>query len=83
MRLSLICAAAGLAISALAASTPAKADPYHLVRYADTGYCLIWDEALPTSPWPANYVRVGVRVPNLVQALALKDRMLRTGGCSI
>ena len=44
---------------------------------------MIWDEALPTSPWPANYVRVGVTLPNLVQALALKDRMLRTGNCSI
>ena len=83
MRRSLICAAAGLAVSALAAATPAKADPYHLVRYADTGYCMIWDEALPTSPWPMNYVRLGVTVPNLVQAVALKDRLLRAGKCSI
>ena len=82
MRLSLICAAAGLAASALAASTPAKADPYHLVRYSDTGYCLIWDDALPTAPWPTNYVRVGVTVPNLVQALALKDSLLRAGTCA-
>jgi hypothetical protein len=83
MRLSLICAAAGLAVSTLAVSTPAKADPYHLVRYSDTGYCLIWDEALPTSPWPANYVRVGVTVPNMLQALALKDTLLRAGTCLI
>jgi hypothetical protein len=83
MRLSLICAAAGLAVSALAAAAPVKADPYHLVRYADTGYCLIWDEALPTSPWPNNYVRVSHVVPNLVQAIALKDTLLRTGRCSI
>jgi hypothetical protein len=81
MRLSLVCAAAGLAVSALAASTPAKADPYHLVRYADTGYCMIWDEALPTAPWPNNYVRVGMRVPNLIQAIALKDSLLRAGTC--
>jgi|HubBroStandDraft_6_1064221.scaffolds.fasta_scaffold346565_3 hypothetical protein len=83
MRLPLICAAAGLAVATLAASSPAKADPYHLVRYADTGYCMIWDEALPTAPWPNNYVRVGARVPNLVQAIALKDSLLRAGTCSI
>jgi len=82
MRLSLICAAAGLTVSALAAATPAKADPYRLLRYADTGYCLIWDEALPTSPWPMNYVGVGVIVPNLVQALALKDSTVRAGTCA-
>jgi len=81
MRLSLVCAAAGLAVSALAAATPAKADPYHLVRYADTGYCMIWDDALPTAPWPNNYVRVGMTVPNLIQAIALKDSMLRAGTC--
>jgi hypothetical protein len=83
MRLSLICAVAGLAVSALAASTPAKADPYHLVRYSDTGYCLIWDEALPTNPWPNNYVRVSATVPNFLAALTLKDSMLRTGTCAI
>jgi hypothetical protein len=83
MRLPLICAAAGLAVTTLAASSPAKADPYHLVRYADTGYCLIWDEALPTTPWPNNYVRGGATVPNLIQALALKDNLLRTGACLI
>jgi hypothetical protein len=81
MRLSLICAA-GLAASAFAASTPAKADPYHVVRYSDTGYCLIWDDGLPTAPWPNNYIRVGVTVPNLVQALALKDSMVRAGTCA-
>jgi hypothetical protein len=83
MRLCLIAAAAGLAVTALAASTPAKADPYHLVRYSDTGYCLIWDEALPTAPWPANYVRVGATVPTFLAALALKDTMLRAGTCAI
>ena len=66
MRLSLICAAAGLIVSALAAATPAKADPYYLVRYADTGYCLIWDEALPTSPWPMKIART--RLSCLVSA---------------
>jgi hypothetical protein len=83
MRLPLICAAAGLAVSALAASTPAKADPYHLVRYTDTGFCMARDEALPVAPWPRNYVRVSATVPNLVAAIALKDRLLRTHTCSL
>ena len=83
MRLSLICAACGLAVTTLAASSPAKADPYRLVRYSDTGYCLIWDEALPTMPWPYNYVRISATVPNLMAAMAQKDTMLHRGKCSI
>ena len=83
MRLPLICAAAGLAVSALAASTPAKADPYHLVRYTDTGFCMAWDEGLRIAPWPSNYVRVSATVPNLVAAIALKDRLMHAGKCSL
>ena len=83
MRLALICAAAGLAVTTLAASSPAKADPYHLVRYSDTGYCLIWDEALPTTPWPNYYVRVSHTVRNLGAAMALKDRLVHAHRCTI
>jgi hypothetical protein len=53
-RVSLLCAAAMLAVTALAASTPAKADPFHLIRWSDSGFCQIWDEGIPTAPWPYN-----------------------------
>jgi hypothetical protein len=38
-RLSALCAAAGLGLAALAASSPAQADPFHLIRWSDTGFC--------------------------------------------
>jgi hypothetical protein len=34
--ISLLSAAAALAVTALSASTPAKADPFHLIRWMDT-----------------------------------------------
>jgi hypothetical protein len=37
--------AAALVLTALAASSPAKAD-YSLIRWQDTGYCEIWDNEL-------------------------------------
>ena len=48
--ISLLSAAAALAVTALSTSTPAKADPFHLIRWSDTGFCQIWDEGIPTAP---------------------------------
>ena len=48
-RLSLLCAAASLAVTALAAASPAEA-AYHLIRWQDSGFCQIWDENIPTTP---------------------------------
>ena len=53
-RISVLCAAAGLAVTAFVAASPAEAS-YHLVRWQDTGLCQIWDESIPTTPWPAGY----------------------------
>ena len=46
-RISLLCAAAGLAVTAFVAASPAEAG-YHLIRWQDTGFCQIWDESIPT-----------------------------------
>ena len=73
-RISLLSAAAALAVTALSASTPAKADPFHLIRWSDTGFCQIWDEGIPTAPWPANYAVVSATMPTFVDALTIKSQ---------
>jgi hypothetical protein len=59
-RISILCAAAGLGLSALAATSPAQAS-LHLIRWNDTGFCQVWDNSIPTTPWPLNYMTVTPR----------------------
>ncbi|MET4172032.1 hypothetical protein ABIB99_003123 [Bradyrhizobium sp. LA6.1] len=80
-RISVLCAAAGLAVTAFVAASPAEAS-YHLIRWQDTGFCQIWDESIPTAPWPSDYARVGTTVPTFVDALVLKDHALKNGHCT-
>ena len=80
-RLSMLCAAAGLAAAAFVAASPAEAG-YHLIRWQDSGVCQIWDESIPTTPWPAGYHRASASVPTFLDALALKDHALKAGHCS-
>jgi hypothetical protein len=80
-RISVLCAAAGLAVTAFVAASPAEAS-YHLIRWQDTGFCQIWDESIPTTPWPSDYSRVSATVPTLIDALALKDHALKNGHCT-
>ena len=80
-RISMLCAAAGLAADAFVAASPAEAG-YHLVRWQDSGVCQIWDESIPTTPWPAGYHRASATVPTFIDALAMKDTALKAGHCS-
>jgi hypothetical protein len=80
-RVSLFCAA--IALAGLAASAPAKADPFHLIRWSDTGFCQIWDNGIPTAPGPGNYAIVSVDVPTFLDALNVKSNMLATGACTL
>ncbi len=81
-RISLFCAAAGLALTAVAATNPAEAG-YHVIRWHDTGFCQIWDENIPTTPWPSNYiVMIGSQAPTFLDALDVKDHMLHSGACA-
>lgn len=80
-RISLFCAAAGLGLTALAATSPAEA-AFHLIRWDGTGYCQVWDQNIPTKPFPADYKTVSAPVPTLVEALAVKEHMLRKGKCA-
>jgi hypothetical protein len=78
-RLLLLCAAA--AVTALAAASPAEA-AFHLIRWQDSGFCQIWDENIPTTPWPANYTVVSEQLPTFGDALVYKDGLLRNGTCA-
>jgi hypothetical protein len=81
-RLALLAAAAGIAVTAFAAMSPAEA-AFHLIRWQDSGFCQIWDESIPTAPWPSNYhVIIGSEVPTFGDALVFKDGMLRNGTCA-
>ncbi len=81
-RVVLLSAVAGLAITAIAAASPAEA-AFHLIRWEGTGFCQIWDESIPTVPYPSNYAVVSDSVPTFWDALAVKDGMLRSGACSL
>lgn len=80
-RISMLCAAATVAVAALSVASPASANPYHLVRWADTGFCQVWDDGAPNWPWPAPHHRISRHVPTFVEALAVKEHLLRTGHC--
>jgi hypothetical protein len=80
-RISVLCAAAGLAVTAFVAASPAQAS-YHLIRWQDSGFCQIWDESIPTTPWPAGYHRASASVPTFIDALAVKDAALKNGHCT-
>jgi hypothetical protein len=81
-RLSLACAVLGLAVSAVAVTSPAQADPFHLIRWSDTGFCQVWDEGVPTAPWLPNYTVVSRQIPTFVGALDVKYHMMQAGTCS-
>ena len=80
--LCLLAATACIAVSAVAATRPAEAS-FHLIRWQDSGFCQIWDQSIPTVPYPGNYtVVINSEVPTFGDALVLKDGLLHNGTCS-
>lgn len=77
-----LCAASSLALSALAVASPAQA-AFHLIRWDGTGICQVWDQSIPTKPFPADYRVVSKPVPTFTAALAVKDGMLKKGACKL
>jgi hypothetical protein len=71
---------AALAVTAFVASSPAQAG-YSLIRWEGTGFCQIWDHAIPTQPFPSNFTTVSAQVPTLLDALNAKNGMLASGAC--
>ena len=82
LRFSALCAAAGIALTALAATSPAEA-AFHLIRWEGTGVCQVWDDSIPTKPFPANYKAVSKHVATFDGAIAVKNAMLKKGSCKL
>jgi hypothetical protein len=80
-RLSILAAAIGIGLTALAATSPAQAS-FNLIRWHGTGFCQVWDHSIPTTPFPSDYRTVSAPVPTVVEALAVKEALLRKGTCS-
>lgn len=82
MRLFALCAAAGVALSALAVTNSASAAPYHLIKWSGIDACQIWDNGIG-KPMPGNYVPVSKPVPTFEAALAVKAGLMKKGVCKI
>ncbi len=82
-RATALCAAAGIAVSALAVAGPAQAG-YYLIRWDNTGVCQVWSEDLSFKPWrwPSDYKVIGKPVPTFSAALAEKDKLRQQHHCT-
>jgi hypothetical protein len=76
-------AAAWLGLAALAATSPAQAAPFHVIRWDNTGVCQVWDDGLTIKPirWPSDYKVVSKPIPTFTTALAVKDQLVKRGHC--
>ena len=81
-RVTALCAAAAIAASALAVASPAQA-AFHLIKWSGNDLCQVWDDSIPTKPFPANYKAVSKPVPTLDAALAVKSGLLKKGVCKL
>jgi hypothetical protein len=82
-RATLLCAAASIAIAALAVASPAQAG-YYLIRWDNTGVCQVWNEQWSMKPlrWPADYEIVSQPFPAFSTAIAAKEAMRQRGRCT-
>ena len=82
LRLTVLSAATGIALSAFAATAPAEA-AFHLIRWQGTGACQIWDESIPTKPIPSNYRTVSKPVPTFTAASDLQIKLRSERRCTL
>jgi len=82
MHRATVCAAAGIAAAALAVTSPAQA-AFHLIKWSGTGICQVWDDSVPTKPFPSDYRVVSGPVPSFDAALAVKSGLMKRGVCKL
>lgn len=82
-RVFALCAASSLALSALVLTSQAQAAPFHLIKWSGTDICQIWDDGIPTKPFPANYKAVSKPVKTLEAAIAVKNGLMKKGVCKL
>ena len=83
-RVTALCAATAIAVSALAMSAPAQAG-YYVIRWDNTGICQIWNEDLQQKPlhWPSDYKVVSKPAPTLTDAMVVQAKMLMERRCTL
>ena len=83
-RVTALCAATAIAVSALAVSAPAQAG-YYVIRWDNTGICQIWNEDLQQKPlhWPSDYKVVSKPVPTFTAAAAVQEQMRQQRYCTL
>jgi tRNA U34 5-carboxymethylaminomethyl modifying GTPase MnmE/TrmE len=80
LRLTALCAASAIALSAIATVSPAQA-AFHVIKWSGTEACQVWDDGVPTKPFPSNYTAVSKRVGSFDGALAVKAGLMKRGVC--
>ena len=81
-RVTAFCAAACIAAAAFAVTGPAQAS-FHLIKWSGTEICQVWDDSVPTKPFPTNYKAVSKPVPTFDAALAVKSGLMKRGVCKL
>jgi hypothetical protein len=82
MRRATLCAAAAIAAAAFAVTSPAHA-AFHLIKWSGTGICQVWNESVPTKPFPSDYRVVSKPVASFDAALAVKNGLMKRGVCKL
>ena len=82
-RVFALCAASSLALSALALTSTAQAAPFHIIKWSGTNICQVWDDGIPTKPWPSDYKAVSKKVATFDAALAVKAKLMKKGVCKL
>ena len=79
-----LCAAASIAVSGLALTSPVQAG-YYVIRWDNTGICQIWNEELTSKPlqWPSDYKVVSKPVPTFTAAAAVQEKMRQQRHCTL
>ena len=82
-RLTALCAASAVALSAIATVSTAQAAPYHLIKWSGVEACQIWDNGVASKPWPDGYKVVSKPIATFDGALAVKTSLMKKGVCKI
>ena len=79
-----LCAAVGIAASALVVAAPAQAG-YYVIRWENTGICQIWNEDLKSKPmeWPSHYKVVSKPVATFSDANVIQIKMREQHHCTL
>jgi len=81
-RVTALCAAAAITLSAVDAGSTAQA-AFHIIKWGGNDLCQVWDDSIPTKPWPDNYKAVSKHVGTYDGAVAVKAHLIKKGVCKI